>query len=199
MRVWWRPDGLDELLGRTGGARAASPGWTVADLRDAVRGRTAPIKAVLLDQQSSPESATSTPTRRCGRPASTRERLAGRCGPAEVKRLHAAVIAVLERGIAAQGASIRDYRGVDGQAGSMQERFDAYDREGEPCPAAAARSGRFASRSAEHTTAHTAPARPAGRLQTWGGRYKTEAVVLRSIRFSEADRVLHLFTPSAAG
>ena len=48
--------------------------------------------------------------------------------------MHAAVIAVLERGIAAQGASIRDYRGVDGQAGSMQERFNAYDREGEPCP-----------------------------------------------------------------
>ena len=28
-----------------------------------------------------------------------------------------------------------------------------------------------------------------------GRSYKTEAVVLRSIRFGEADRVLHLYTP----
>ena len=28
------------------------------------------------------------------------------------------------------------------------------------------------------------------------GSYKTEAVVLRSMRLGEADRVLHLYTPS---
>jgi len=51
-----------------------------------------------------------------------------------VRRLHAAVIAVLERGIAAQGASIRNYRGADGASGSMQERFNVYGRDGLPCP-----------------------------------------------------------------
>ena len=41
---------------------------------------------------------------------------------------------------------------------------------------------------------------PCPRLVGMAGRsYKTEAVVLRSIRFGEADRVLHLYTPTAAG
>ena len=44
-----------------------------------------------------------------------------------------AVITVLERGIEHQGASIDTYRSVDGEPGSMQERFAVYDREGEPC------------------------------------------------------------------
>src|SRR4029079_6606184 len=36
--------------------------------------------------------------------------------------------------------------------------------------------------------------RAAPRLSPMGRSYKTDAVVLRSIRFSEADRVLHLYT-----
>ena len=49
------------------------------------------------------------------------------------RRLHDAVVTVLERGIQAQGASIDTYRTVEGGAGSMQERFAVYDRAGEPC------------------------------------------------------------------
>ena len=51
-----------------------------------------------------------------------------------VRRLHTAVIAVLVRGIAAPGASIRNSRGADGASGSMQERFNVYGRDGLPCP-----------------------------------------------------------------
>ena len=58
----------------------------------------------------------------------------GELTAAEVRRLHAAVVDSLERGIASQGATISNYRGPDGQPGSMQERFNAYDRDGEPCP-----------------------------------------------------------------
>ena len=47
--------------------------------------------------------------------------------------MHAAVIAALEAGIEAQGASIRDFRTPDGGYGSAQERFVAYGRGGEPC------------------------------------------------------------------
>src|SRR2546425_1075913 len=54
----------------------------------------------------------------------------GELTAAEVRRLHAAVVETLERGIASQGASIRNYRGPDGAPGSMQERFNAYDRDG---------------------------------------------------------------------
>jgi len=53
---------------------------------------------------------------------------------AELRRLYTAVVESLERGIDSRGASIRDYRDVDGERGGMQERFAAYARTGEPCP-----------------------------------------------------------------
>jgi formamidopyrimidine-DNA glycosylase len=126
--------GLDEYLRPRAGPEPLGPAWTPRALRAAVRGRRAPIKALLLDQlvvagvgniyaDEALWEARIHPLR------------PGQAVTAEqARRLHAAVVAVLERGIAAQGASIRDYRGVEGQAGSMQERFNAYDRDGEPCP-----------------------------------------------------------------
>jgi formamidopyrimidine-DNA glycosylase len=53
---------------------------------------------------------------------------------ADAERLHGAIREALAAGIAAQGASIRDYRMPDGGHGSAQERFAAYGRTGEPCP-----------------------------------------------------------------
>jgi len=60
-------------------------------------------------------------------------RLGGSLTAAQVRGLHAAVVAALGRGIESHGASIRDYRGVDGERGEMQERFAVYGRTGEPC------------------------------------------------------------------
>ncbi len=128
------PGGLDEYLSRRAGPEPLSPGWTWQRLRSAIAGRTASIKATLLNQRIVAGVGNIYADEALWEARIHPERLAGSLRTAEIKRLHAAVIAVLERGIEAQGASIRDYRGVDGQAGSMQERFNAYDREGEPCP-----------------------------------------------------------------
>ena len=128
------PGGLEAYLARRAGPEPLSPEWRWQDLRDAIAGRTAPIKAVLLNQQIVAGVGNIYADEALWEARIHPQRLAGSLRAAEVKRVHAAVIAVLQRGIAAQGASIRDYRGVDGQAGSMQERFNAYDREGEPCP-----------------------------------------------------------------
>ena len=128
------PGGLDRYLSRRAGPEPLSPDWTWQNLRDAIAGRTAAIKAVLLNQQIVAGVGNIYADEALWEARIHPERLAGSLRTAEIKRVHAAVIAVLERGIAAQGASIRDYRGVDGQAGTMQERFNAYGREGEPCP-----------------------------------------------------------------
>ena len=48
--------------------------------------------------------------------------------------LRDAVVASLEAGIAAKGASIDDFRHPDGVQGSFQDRFLVHRREGEPCP-----------------------------------------------------------------
>ncbi|MEM7566451.1 MAG: zinc finger domain-containing protein [Pseudomonadota bacterium] len=48
-------------------------------------------------------------------------------------RLTGEIRAVLAEAIAAGGSTLRDFRAADGSTGAMQQRFRAYDREGEPC------------------------------------------------------------------
>jgi DNA repair protein RecO (recombination protein O) len=45
-------------------------------------------------------------------------------------------------------------------------------------------------------TTHSAPTPPLDSMVLMSGPVKTEAVVLRSMRFGEADRILHLYTPA---
>ena len=52
----------------------------------------------------------------------------------QVEALRDAVVETLEAGIDAKGASIDDYRQVDGAQGSFQDRFLVHTREGGPCP-----------------------------------------------------------------
>jgi formamidopyrimidine-DNA glycosylase len=51
----------------------------------------------------------------------------------ELQRLHKAIRAALEAGIARQGSTLRDYALPDGGSGSMQDEFKVYGRGGEPC------------------------------------------------------------------
>ena len=44
------------------------------------------------------------------------------------------MVETLELGIDSKGASIDDYRHIDGAQGSFQDRFLVHTREGEPCP-----------------------------------------------------------------
>ncbi|MBK9940192.1 MAG: bifunctional DNA-formamidopyrimidine glycosylase/DNA-(apurinic or apyrimidinic site) lyase [Kouleothrix sp.] len=51
----------------------------------------------------------------------------------EIARLHAGVRQALLQGIEHGGSTLRDYRNGYGQAGSHQQHFNAYDRQGQPC------------------------------------------------------------------
>jgi formamidopyrimidine-DNA glycosylase len=51
----------------------------------------------------------------------------------QARRLHEAVVTVLERAIDKRGSSIRDYVGGSGQKGAYQEEFRVYGRTGTPC------------------------------------------------------------------
>jgi len=125
--------GLDDFWRRRVGPEPLED-WTAADLRRALRGRRAPIKALLLDQNVVAGVGNIYADEALWQarihPLTPGESI----GPARATRLHDAVVDVLGRGILAQGASIDTYRRVDGEPGSMQERFAVYDREGEPCP-----------------------------------------------------------------
>jgi formamidopyrimidine-DNA glycosylase len=128
------PGGLEEHLRRRAGPEPMSSEWTPRRLRASIRTRRAPIKALLLDQLVAAGVGNIYADEALWEARIHPLRPGNTVTADQARRLHDATVAVLERGIAFQGASIRDYRGVDGQAGSMQERFNAYDRDGEPCP-----------------------------------------------------------------
>ena len=62
-------------------------------------------------------------------------RPAGRLTRAQCDALRDAVVASLEAGLAAGGATIDDFRHPDGVEGVFQDEFLVHRREGEPCPA----------------------------------------------------------------
>jgi len=61
------------------------------------------------------------------------QRLANSLKPAEIKRLFQAIPAVLNKGIAAGGTSLKDYLHPDGQRGQHQEHLWVYGRTAQPC------------------------------------------------------------------
>jgi formamidopyrimidine-DNA glycosylase len=103
------------------------------------RGRTADLKAFLMDQRIiaglgniyvsealhraglNPNRAASCLAKRNGRPT------------ARADRLVPAIRAVLEEAVAAGGSTLRDYRQSDGSLGDFQQLFAVYGREGKPC------------------------------------------------------------------
>lgn len=64
---------------------------------------------------------------------------ADRLRPTAWDRLARAIVMVLERGIANGGTTLRDYRGVEGEAGQNQHALLVYGRAGQPCHRCGAR------------------------------------------------------------
>jgi len=64
-------------------------------------------------------------------------RPAGSLAPGQYERLRDGVREALSEGIDPHGASIDDFRDIDGARGSFQDRFLVHRREGEPCPVCA--------------------------------------------------------------
>jgi formamidopyrimidine-DNA glycosylase len=109
-----------------------------AYLAEAFRGKAAPLKAALLDQGiiaglgniyvcEALHRAGLSPKRKAGtlvKKSSHDSRLKG---------LVRHIREILEEAIRAGGSTLQDYRNAAGEAGSFQQRFRVYDREGETC------------------------------------------------------------------
>ena len=112
--------------------------FTADYLRALAQGRRAPIKALLLDQRRLAGVGNIYADEALYRARVHPMRPAGRLSREEHARLHAAVIEALQAGIDARGATIDDFRHVDGVSGSFQNEFLVHRRAGQPC----ARCGR---------------------------------------------------------
>jgi formamidopyrimidine-DNA glycosylase len=98
-----------------------------------LRGRTAPIKSLLLDQRIlsgvgniyADESLYE---------ARVDPRTSGDRAAARAAKILSSVRIVLKRAIARRGSTIRDYRQPDGSEGDFQRFHAVYGRGGKPCP-----------------------------------------------------------------
>jgi formamidopyrimidine-DNA glycosylase len=108
-------------------------GFTAAHLRALARGRTAPIKALLLDQRRIAGVGNIYADEALFRAGVHPRRPAGRLSREQYARLRVSVMEALSAGIDARGASIDDFRHVDGVRGSFQDQFLVHLRAGEPC------------------------------------------------------------------
>jgi formamidopyrimidine-DNA glycosylase len=107
--------------------------FTGEHLRALARGSRAPIKALLLDQRKIAGVGNIYADEALFRARIHPLRRAGSLSGAQYDRLREAVIEALSAGIDARGASIDDFRHVDGVRGSFQDEFLVHRREGEPC------------------------------------------------------------------
>jgi formamidopyrimidine-DNA glycosylase len=127
-------DALAEFFASRLGVEPLSPDFTAEALRAQARGRRQPVKAFLLNQERIAGVGNIYADEALFRARIHPLREVGTLRRAQVEALRDAVVDTLEAGIDAKGASIDDYRQVDGAQGSFQDRFLVHTREGEPCP-----------------------------------------------------------------
>ena len=169
----------------------------------ALAGRKAPLKAAILDQRTLAGVGNIYADEALWRARLHPLREARSLERPRCARSAAAIRTVLERGIARQGSTLRDYALPDGGSRRHAARVQglrARRRAVRPLRDADREDPRRRPRhlvlprlpAARRPSSQAADRPRLGRVR--GRTYKTEAVVLRSLRYSEADRILHLYT-----
>jgi formamidopyrimidine-DNA glycosylase len=123
----------DAYLAERLGVEPMTPEFTTEHLRAIARGRRAPVKAFVLDQRRIAGVGNIYADEALFRAGIHPLRAAGSLTRAQLDALRDAIEQSLRDGIEAKGATIDDFRHVDGAYGSFQDRFLVHLREGEPC------------------------------------------------------------------
>jgi formamidopyrimidine-DNA glycosylase len=123
----------DAYLAERLGVEPMTPEFTTEHLRAIAHGRTAPVKAFVLDQRRIAGVGNIYADEALFRAGIHPLRPAGALTRAQLNALREAIEQSLAAGIEARGATIDDFRHVDGARGSFQDRFLVHLREGEPC------------------------------------------------------------------
>jgi formamidopyrimidine-DNA glycosylase len=124
---------MEEFFAARLGLEPLQAGFTAGHLRTIAHGRIGPIKAFLLDQRQIAGVGNIYADEALFRARIHPRRPAGRLSPKQYALLRDSVIEALRAGIDARGASIDDFRHVDGVRGAFQDQFLVHLRAGEPC------------------------------------------------------------------
>jgi formamidopyrimidine-DNA glycosylase len=125
---------LDPYLAGKNGPEPLGPRFTSEWLANKLAARRAAVKSVLLDQRVVAGLGNIYADEALWRARVNPLRPAASLDPDEVRRVHRAIRAALRTGIERQGSTLSTYATPKGYAGSMQEEFRAYGRDGLPCP-----------------------------------------------------------------
>ena len=106
---------------------------TARQLAEALKGRSAAIKLLLLDQRIVAGLGNIYVCEALFRAGISPRRAGGRVSLVRLERLIMAIHEVLNEAIAAGGSSLRDFASPDGELGYFSKSFAVYGREGEPC------------------------------------------------------------------
>lgn len=117
--------------------------FTPEGLFAAVKTRRAPIKGLLLDQRLVAGLGNIYVCEALFSSAIHPARSGASLSLPDCQRLHGALVAVLQRAIAAGGSSLRDFKQVDGSLGYFSHEWLVYGREGEACPRCSGRLQRL--------------------------------------------------------
>ena len=108
-------------------------GFTPARLAAALAGGKLAVKKAVMDQRRLAGVGNIYANEALWRARLDPSRLARTIGAAEIRRLHAALVAILRSAIRGRGTTVRDYRTGTGEAGEFQDRLDVYGRAGLGC------------------------------------------------------------------
>src|SRR5271168_1933234 len=115
-------DAVEEFFGARLGLEPFDERFTAEHLRELARGRTAPIKALLLDQRKIAGIGNIYADEALFRARIHPLRQAGKLSPAQYAALREGILDALREGIDARGATIDDFRHPDGVSGSFQNQ-----------------------------------------------------------------------------
>jgi formamidopyrimidine-DNA glycosylase len=115
------------------GPEPLARGFTAARLAERLRGRSARLKSLLLDQSFVAGIGNIYADEALWRARLHPLRRADELSPDEIARLHRSIRRVLRQAITNRGSSFSDYIGVDGEPGDNAERLMVYRRTDQPC------------------------------------------------------------------
>ena len=120
------------------GPEPLGPRFDGAWLHGRLRGRSAPIKNLLMDSRIVAGLGNIYANEALFVAGIDPRRSGGRVARRRIDRLVGAIRQVLSLAVEAGGTTLRDYAHTDGAMGGFASRLNAYGREGEPCPRCAA-------------------------------------------------------------
>ncbi len=130
-----QPDGAERPLPWAAmGPEPLNGTFALRPFQESLRGRTAPIKPLLLNQRIVAGLGNIYVDEALFLARIHPERQAGTLRPAEIKRLHGAIQQVLAEAIAHRGTTFNNYTDIEGRAGGFQARLQVFHRHGDGCP-----------------------------------------------------------------